>query len=86
MQPEKIILIPPTHEQSVSTFHVEQDLAEAFLDFLEEKEVTPWQPPGPIDKRGPDNKPIIEIEIDVKELSQAKLEGWIAEFMESQPG
>lgn len=83
MQPEKIILLPPTHEQSTPSFHVEGSLADSFLEFLKTKGITAWQPPEKLDKQGPDNRRIVEIEIEAN-TSPAMLEGLIREFL-SQP-
>jgi len=80
MQPQKIILIPPTHEQSTPSFHVEGSLAGAFLDFLSSKGITAWQPPEVMGKRGPDHQPIVEIEIEAN-TSEEMLEGLIEEFL-----
>jgi hypothetical protein len=64
MQPEKIILIPPTHEQTVFTYHVEHSIAEEFLEFLKQHNVTPWRPPQTPEKSGSDGKSVMQIEID----------------------
>ncbi len=80
MQPQKIILIPPTHEQSAPSFHVEGSQAGAFLEFLAGKGITAWQPPDIVGKRGPDHLPIVEIEIEAG-TSPNRLEGLIGEFL-----
>ena len=82
MQPEKIILLPPTHEQSTPTYHVEGQLSSAFIEFLEHKGVSIWQPPVVLEKRGPGDHPIVEIEIEAG-TSVTMLEGLIPEFLES---
>lgn len=83
MQPEKIILLPPTHEQSTPSFHVEGSLAESFLSFLERKNITAWQPLEKLEKRGPDDRHLVEITIEA-DTSTALLEGLIKEFL-AQP-
>lgn len=84
MQPEKIILLPPTHEQSTPSYHVEGNIAPAFIKFLEAKGVTIWQPPQVLEKRGPGDHPIVEIEIEAG-TSTSLLEGLIAEFFATAP-
>ncbi len=81
MQPEKIILLPPTHEQSTPSFHVEGTLADSFLAFLKTHNITAWQPPEKLEKRGPDNRRIVEIEIEA-DTPPAMLEGLIKKFLE----
>lgn len=65
MQSEDIILLPPTHEQSVYTFHVAEPLAEKFLKHLKNQGVSPWRPVTPQPKLAPDASPVVQIEIDV---------------------
>ncbi len=83
MQPERIILIPPTHEQSTPSFHVEGSLAKSFLEFLKSKSITAWQPPESLGKRGPDHRPVVQIEIEAG-TSPNMLEGLIGEFLEKE--
>lgn len=80
MQPERIILLPPTHEQSLPTFHVIGPISEDFLKFLEEKAVQVVQPPEVLEKRGPGDHPIVEIEVE-SGTAVAMLEGLIPEFL-----
>jgi hypothetical protein len=46
MQPEKIILLPPTHE-SLPTFHVQGELLPSFLDHLANSGIKVSEPPEP---------------------------------------
>lgn len=80
MQPQPIILIPPNHEQSTPSYHVEGPLASSFIEFLEEKAISIWQPPQLLEKRGPGGHPIVEIEIEAG-TSVTRLEGLIPEFL-----
>ncbi len=80
MQPEKIILFPPTHEQTTPSYHVEGNIAPAFIEFLESKGVTIWQSPQLLEKRGPGDHPIVEIEIEAG-TSVPLLERLIDEFL-----
>src|SRR4051812_29436739 len=60
MQSQPIILIPPTHEQSLFSFHVEESPAEGFVDFLKQKGFVLWRPPTEQEKTGPDGRKVIE--------------------------
>jgi hypothetical protein len=46
MQPEKIILLPPTHE-SLPGFHVRVELLSSFLDHLANSGIKVVEPPEP---------------------------------------
>lgn len=63
-QPERIILLPPTHEQTTPSFHVEGGLAEDFVTFLKLKGHSPWQPPETLDKKGPDGRQLVEVTLE----------------------
>lgn len=70
---QRIVLIPPTHEQSTPSFHVETGLTELFVQFLDDKGVHVVQQPvehlGPV---GSHERPIDEIEIEA-----GTDEGWL---------
>lgn len=80
MQTQKIVLFPPTHEQSLPTFHVERTLALAFLCFLRNKVLDAWQPPEVLDKQGPDQRNVVEISVEAN-VPLRLLEGLMAEFL-----
>ena len=82
MQREKIIVIPPTHEQSTPSFHVEASLVEPFIHFLGEHGLTAWEPPEALDKEGPGPGGIVEIEIEA-DTPVARLERLKDEFLVS---
>lgn len=82
MQRKSIILIPPTHEQTVFTFHAEKSVAPQFLDYLEQNDVTPWRPVEEPEKMGPDGLLVTQIEVDPK-LGQERLQGLMDTFLES---
>ncbi len=79
-QTEEIVLIPPTHEQSVYSFHVEEELVEPFLAFLQSHGMTPWRPPEDQNKTGPHGHRIVQVEVDT-ETSQGTLEGLVQMFL-----
>ena len=80
MQPERIILLPPTHEQSLPTYHVVGPISEDFIKFLEEREISIPQPPQVLEKRGPGDHPIVEIQVE-SGTQVAMLERLIPEFL-----
>jgi len=80
MQPTRIVVIPPTHEQSVFSFHVEQGLTKPFLRHLDSQGLTPWRSPTVEEKTGPDGRPVTQIDVDT-DLSEAKLEQMVEEFL-----
>jgi hypothetical protein len=45
MSNEAVILFPPTHEQSLPTFHVREDLRSKFVEFLAEEGFQLGEPP-----------------------------------------
>lgn len=81
MQHEELILIPPTHEQSLPSFHVAGNLAEPFIAFLRDKGISAWEPPLALDKKGPDSRRVVEIEVEA-DTPLDMLEGLIGEFLE----
>jgi hypothetical protein len=78
-QPEKIILIPPSHEQSAPTFQLVQSLAEPFLQVLEEEGVPLWKEPTDLNKPGPNDESLVQIEVDPKQ-SLSRLEQVLKQF------
>jgi hypothetical protein len=85
MQNQKIVLFPPTHEQTPPTFHVEGSLADPFLSFLKDKGVEAWQPPEVLEKRGPDDLRTVEIAVEA-ETPMHLLESLMEEFLNSGAG
>lgn len=80
MQPERIILLSPTHEQSLPTYHVVGPISEDFLKFLEKRNVPVQQPPQVLDKRGPGDHPIVEVLVE-SGTPVSELEALIPEFL-----
>jgi hypothetical protein len=66
MQPEKIILLPETHE-SVACFHVEEELLVKFLRHLESRGIAVPEPPQP--QRSPERS---YVKVNVKEGTPEK--------------
>jgi hypothetical protein len=83
MQPEQIILIPPTHEQSTPSFHVDASLSQQFIAFLKDKGITAWQPPEVLEKHAPESHHVVEITIEA-DTPVGFLESLIPEFFESE--
>lgn len=82
-QPERLIVLPPTHEQSTPSYHVVKGLAAPFLAFLKTKGVTAWQPPEVLEKHGPGSDQIVEIEIEAG-TPVSRLEAYMHEFLEKE--
>ncbi|SKB01000.1 hypothetical protein SAMN02745166_03281 [Prosthecobacter debontii] len=83
MTTDPIILIPPTHEQSVYGFHVEERLLTRFLEFLEQKGLSPWRPPVPLDKNDANEQPLIQVDVESK-ATQAMMEDLKTEFLSQE--
>ena len=83
MQKQKIILIPPTHEQTPPSFHVEGSLAKRFLAFLKSRGVEAWQPPEVLEKTGPDALQTVEIAVEA-ETPLPRLEALMEEFLAAE--
>ncbi len=79
MQPEPIIVIPPTHEQTAPAFHVAGSLISDFYTFLLTRGFTAWEPPRQLEKIGPDHLPVVEIEVEAG-TPPSEMERIIAEF------
>ncbi|HEY1082795.1 MAG TPA: hypothetical protein VGE29_11060 [Prosthecobacter sp.] len=80
MDTDPIILIPPTHEQSVYSFHVEEPLVTRFVEFLAQKGLSPWRPPVPLEKTGPNDEPLIQVDVE-SPATQAMMEDLKREFL-----
>jgi hypothetical protein len=81
MQPEKIILLPSTHE-SLPSFHVQQELLRPFLDHLAISGIKVVEPPESLGNLGPGATPLVAVE--VKEgTSLEKLQEALDEFLKS---
>lgn len=83
MQKQKIILLPPTHEQTLPSFHVEGSLADAFQVFLKNRGVEAWQPPEVLEKRGSDHLRTVEIAVEAG-TPMNQLQGLMEEFLDSE--
>lgn len=80
MQPEQIIVIPPTHEQTAPAFHVAGSLISDFYSFLQTRGLTAWEPPRQLEKTGPDQLPVIEIEVEAG-TPTSEMEHIVSEFL-----
>lgn len=79
-QEEQVIVIPPTHEQSNPSFHVQSSVAKDFIRFLGDRGIEAFEPVSKIDKSGDDGRRIIEIDIE-SETPVNKLEALADEFL-----
>jgi|GEM_PF-1019457 len=81
MQPQKIVLIPPTHEQSTPSFHVTDELLEPFMEYLDGHGIhIMGQPPEPLGPMGPQGCELDEIEIE-EGTSMSQLEMLMNDFL-----
>jgi hypothetical protein len=81
MRPEKIILLPPTHE-SLPSFHVQGELLPAFLDHLANSGIKVSEPPEPQGNLEPGA--ISVVGVDVQEgTSLKRLQEVLDEFLKS---
>lgn len=80
-----ITLIPPDHEQSVFTFHVEEPLVHRFIEHLAHKGLVPWRPPVNVEKAAPDGEPLIQVEVDTASTEEM-LQDLINEFLGKNEG
>ncbi len=80
---DSIILIPPTHEQSVHSFHIEEPLLSRFLEFLSGKGLSPWKPPVELDKNSENGEPLIQVDVESKS-TPAMMEDLKKEFLDQK--
>ena len=82
MQPEKFILLPPTHE-SLPSFHVRRELLSSFLDHLARSGIKVAEPPEP---QGDSKQVTVSvIGVDVQEdIPISKLQEVLDEFLRNQ--
>jgi hypothetical protein len=82
-QSQSIILIPPNHEQSWPSFHVEHKFLQPLLDHLKTYGIEPMQGPEPLGDIGPEGCVLYEVEVS-DDYAVAELEGILLSFMEQQ--
>lgn len=82
-QPEKVILIPPNHEQSWPSFHVEEALLSALLAHLKANGIEPMQEPEPLGDLGPKGNSLYEVEVS-DDHKVPELEKVLTSFLSEQ--
>ncbi len=82
-QPQKIILIPPNHEQSWPSFHVEEALLEPLLAHLKANGIEPMQEPEPLGNLGPKGNSLFEVEVS-DDCKVEQLEEVLSSFIQKQ--
>jgi hypothetical protein len=81
MPPEKVILLPPTHEY-LPSFHVQRELLGPFLDHLSNSGITIAEPPEQQD--GPQQGSSSPVAVDISEgTSLERLQDVLDEFLRS---
>lgn len=81
LQPERIILIPPNHEQSWPSFHVEEELLAPLLAHLKTHHISLAQEPEPLGHLGPEAHNLYEVEVS-DDYSEEELEKILSNFLE----
>jgi hypothetical protein len=79
MQPEKIILLPATHE-SLPCFHVKEELLSSFLDHLRKSGITVPAPPQPQANPGTS---VVKVEVD-EGTPENRLEEILDDFLKKK--
>jgi hypothetical protein len=79
MQPEKIILLPPSHE-SLPSFHVQGELLPSFLDHLASSGIKVPEPPQPQGNFLPGRISVVEVDIE-EGTSLKRLQQVLDEFL-----
>jgi hypothetical protein len=81
MSTEDLILFPPTHEQSLPTFHVRGDLRDKFVEFLAREGFQLGEPPEHLEGT-PITEVLVEAGTPLDKLSAAQ-EKFLALIRES---
>ncbi len=71
MSTEEVILFPPTHEQSLPTFHVREDLRSRLVEFLGKEGFQLGEPPEHLDGT-PVTEVLLEAGTPLDKLAAAK--------------
>jgi hypothetical protein len=79
MQPEKIILLPTTHE-SLPSFHVQRDLLSSFLDHLANCGIKVVEPPEPQGDSMQGTVPVIAVDVQ-EDTPISRLQEALDEFL-----
>jgi hypothetical protein len=82
MQPEKIILLPPSHE-SLPSFHVQGELLRPLLDHLAKSGIRVSEPPERQGGLGPGATSLVEVDVE-EGTPLKKLQEVLDEFLKSQ--
>jgi hypothetical protein len=83
MQPEKIILLPTTHE-SLPSFHVQRGLLPSFLDHLARSGIRVVEPPEA--QGDPSQEAVSVVGVDVEEdTPTSRLQEVLDEFLRKHP-
>jgi hypothetical protein len=83
MQPEKIILLPTTHE-SLPSFHVQRELLSSFLDHLAKSGIKVVEPPEA--QGDPRQEAVSIVGVDVEEDTPTRrLQEVLDEFLRNHP-
>jgi hypothetical protein len=79
MPPEKIILLPSSHE-SLPSFHVQENLLPSFLDHLANSGIKVSKPPEPQGNSEPGAISVVEVDVE-EGTSLKRLQEVLDEFL-----
>jgi hypothetical protein len=79
MQPQEIILLPPTDE-SLPSFHVREDLLSPFLDHLVKSGIKTAEPPEPQGESKPGAVSVVEVDVQ-ENTPMSRLQEVLDEFL-----
>lgn len=82
LQPERIILLPPNHEQSWPSFHVEEELLPSLLSHLETHHIELAQEPELLGHLGPKAHNLYEVKVS-DDYSEEELEEVLSSFLDA---
>jgi hypothetical protein len=80
MQPQHIVLIPPSDEQAYPAFHVTKELAAAFIAHLADRGIEVRDPPTAVGRLGPQHQDVVELELTDDTLPVRDLERAVDDF------
>jgi hypothetical protein len=82
LQPERIIFLPPNHEQSWPSFHVEEELLSSLLAHLKTHQIELTQEPELLGHLGPEAHNLYEVKVS-DDHSEDELEDVLSSFLDS---
>lgn len=82
LQPERIILLSPNHEQSWPSFHVEEELLSSLLTHLKAHHVELTQEPELLGHLGPEARNLYAVKVS-DDYTEEELEKVLSSFLKA---